>query len=511
VPRPSFPVPDHPSETLSAQEAAPDAGALQPAVEGGNSPLERRSSSASLSRAHLPVTLGTIMGLALPTIVEQFFSAGVGLTDTIVAGSTGPNAAAHAAASAAVGTMTYLQWFAGLMTAALGVGATAIVARSIGAHRPRLATRVAGTVCSAALLVGIGVAILFFLLPSPIAYLFGLRGLAETYGIQYLRIMSLTVCFQTAGQIGMACLRGAGDTVRPMVVTIAVFVVNALASPTLTFGWFGCPAMGIRGNAVGTLLSFTAAGIVTFGFLITAGAGLRLRRRHFRILPHLLKRVLKIGIPSWAEGMLLWTGQALIVMLVIAPTDLSIGVSGATMAAHNAVLRLESVAFLPGFGFGIACSALVGQYLGAKKFADAKRAANLCGLLAFTTMTITALPMVIFPKMLMGWMVDSEVVVHTGMVPLMLAGLAQPGFAIAIARSAALKGAGETVSPMLATITGMILRVILVFTLQYAFDRHGHAAWGLTAVWTCIFIDLNYRAVYNTVVYRRGKWQMKNV
>jgi putative MATE family efflux protein len=459
----------------------------------------------------LPVTVGTVMALALPTIVEQFFSAGVGLTDTIVAGNTGPTSDAHAAAAAAVGTMTYLQWFAGLMTAALSVGATAIVARSIGAHRPRLATRVAGTVCSAALLVGIGVAILFFLLPGPIATLFGLRGLAATYGAQYLRIMALTVCFQTAGLIGMACLRGAGDTVRPMVVTIAVFLINAVASPALAFGWFGLPALGIRGNAIGTLFSFMAAGIVTFGFLVTAGAGLRLRRRHFRIVPHLLTRVLKIGVPSWAEGMLLWTGQALIVMLVIAPTDLSIGVSGATMAAHNVVLRLESVAFLPGFGFGIACSALVGQYLGAKKPAEAKQAAHLCMLLALGTMTAAALPMIFFPTLLAGWMVDSDVVVHTAKIPLILAGLAQPGFAIAIARSAALKGAGETVAPMMATITGMILRVILVFTLQYLFWRAGHAAWGLTAVWTCIFIDLNYRAVYNDAVYRAGKWQWKRV
>ena len=41
------------------------------------------------------------------------------------------------------------------------------------------------------------------------------------------------------------------------------------------------------------------------------------------------------------------------------------------MAAHSAVIRIESLAFLPGFGFGIACSALVGQYLGAKRPEDA--------------------------------------------------------------------------------------------------------------------------------------------
>ena len=169
--------------------------------------------------------------------------------------------------------------------------------------------------------MGIGVVLAFFLLPAPDCAFFGLRGLAADYGVQYLRIMSLTVCLQCAGQIGMACLRGAGDTVRPMVVTIAIFLINAVASPALAFGWFGLPAMGIRGNAIGTLLSFMAAGFVTFGFLTTRGAGLRLRRRHFKIIPHLLRRVLRIGVPSWLEGMLLWTGQVLIVVFVISPTD----------------------------------------------------------------------------------------------------------------------------------------------------------------------------------------------
>ncbi len=385
-----------PTETLAEQEIAPDGGGLEPSAQG------RGHSERLRTCADLPVTIGTILALALPTIIEQLFSAGVGFTDTIVAGHTGPNSDAHAAASAAVGTMTYLQWFSGLMTSALGVGATAIVARSIRARRPRLATRVAGSVCSTAMLVGILVAFVFFSIPGPIAHLFNLRGLAAEYGIDYLRIMSLTVCLQCAGQIGMACLRGAGDTVRPMIVTISIFAINAIASPALTFGWFGLPAMGIRGNAIGTLLSFMAAGMVTFGFLVSGGAGLRLRRRHFKIVPHLLRRVLRIGLPSWLEGMLLWSGQVLIVVLVISPTDSAVGVIGATMGAHSAVLRIESFAFLPGFGFGIACSALVGQYLGAKKLADAQRAADLSNQIAFVTMSLAAVPMIVIPRVSAG-------------------------------------------------------------------------------------------------------------
>jgi Na+-driven multidrug efflux pump len=108
-------------------------------------------------------------------------------------------------------------------------------------------------------------------------------------------------------------------------------------------------------------------------------------------------------------------------------------------------------------------------------------------------------------------MVDSAPVVKAGVVPLIIAGLAQPGFAIAIIKSSALKGAGETVAPMLATISGMIFRIIGVVALLVVFKKMGHADWGLIAVWICIFADLNYRAAFNTVVFRRGKWKQKLV
>ena len=109
------------------------------------------------------MTVGAILTQAMPSVMEQVISVAIGLTDTIVAGHTGNTDAYRAASAAAVGTMTYLQWFAGLMTAALGTGASAIVARSIGAKDPDTANKTAGTVCSAAFLIGIAVAAFLFL------------------------------------------------------------------------------------------------------------------------------------------------------------------------------------------------------------------------------------------------------------------------------------------------------------------------------------------------------------
>jgi putative MATE family efflux protein len=457
------------------------------------------------------VSLKIILALALPTCLEQIISAGIGVTDTVVAGHTGGTPEIRAATAAAVGTMTYLQWFAGMMSAALGVGSTAIIARAIGARRYRAANRTAGTSCSSAFLVGLTLAIVFFSFPGAICHLAGLHGMAAEYGAIYLRVMSLTICMQSAGQIGMACLRGAGDTVRPMIVTTCVMLVNAIASPALTFGWFGLPALGIRGNAIGTLLAFAAAGLVTAFFLFSNTAGLKLSARHLKIVPHILGRMLKIGLPSWAESTLLWVGQFVIVIFVISPVDKAIGVDGVTMAAHSAVLRIESLAFLPGFGFGIAASALVGQYLGAKKPDQAERGALLAGRLGLLTMSIAALPMIFCPTFMLRLMVDSEPVVALGKWPLVLAGIAQPIFAIAISRSSAFKGAGDTIWPMLTTITGMALRLAIVFLLAALFAARHEQRLGLLAVWIAIFIDLHYRGGLLWIVFRRGGWKLKKV
>jgi MATE family, multidrug efflux pump len=459
-----------------------------------------------------PVTLATVLALSLPAIIEQLIQAAVGLTDTIIAGHIPGDEKTVAAASAAVGVMAYLQWLAGLLNAAFAVGATAIVSRSIGAKRPRVASRVAGTALSGAFVLSMGTALILFVFAGPVAWAAGLRGLAHTYGVQYLHIMTITIAVQAAGMIGMACLRGAGDTLRPMLITAGVATINIFTSSAFSFGLFGAPKWGIQGNAFGTMIAYLLGGSATLVLLLGGWSKLKIQFRHLRLVPHILWRLLRIGTPAWLEGMLLWLGQFLIVVFVISANDKAINIDGATMAAHNTVIRIESLAFLPGFGFGIACSALVGQYLGAGRPDEAQRAARLSTRLAVITMTIAAIPMVLMPRVLLSIMVASPPVVALGVIPMILAGLAQPGFALSITKGSALKGAGDTIWPMISTISGMLLvRVPILAISVLVMRRMGVHGWDLLAVWIGIFADLTFRGLVNWLAFRRGNWRHKRV
>ena len=87
----------HPPSSSPQQlpEPIPDAGGLEPSAEGPTGTVEYAGPPSSTPTGKhrkawvdQPVSVKLIMALALPTLVEQILSAGIGFTDTIVAGHT---------------------------------------------------------------------------------------------------------------------------------------------------------------------------------------------------------------------------------------------------------------------------------------------------------------------------------------------------------------------------------------------------------------------------------------
>src|SRR5437870_12006565 len=127
---------------------------VQPAaVEPEIVPLELPPPTRRQSRGSL---LRELALLAAPVLAEQILHMFVGLNDTWLANhvvrlpagaSAEAIAAAHSemsAAAAAVGTVSYILWFLGLMSGAVGTGATAIIARATGAKHRSLANSICG-------------------------------------------------------------------------------------------------------------------------------------------------------------------------------------------------------------------------------------------------------------------------------------------------------------------------------------------------------------------------------
>jgi len=316
--------------------------------------------------------LRQLIWLSLPVLAENVLHLFVGLTDTYLANHLPDMPNLRPAAASAVGTISYLLWFIGLILGAIATGSTALIARAVGAKHRSLANSVCGQSVVLAILLGVVLAILLYLGADQLVLATRLQGPAKHFARSYARMLSIALPFNTLMLVANACLRGAGDTLSPALSMIAVDVINMFFSASLTYGWFGMPRLGFNGIALGTVIAYIAGGVIQFVVLQIGRGGIRLHMHRMRPHWHTIKRILKIGVPSGMEWVLTWVANfaMIIVLNQIDPTN-------AMPAAHHNAVRLEAMSYLGGFAIATAAATMVGQSLGMRNPRRATRSAYL--------------------------------------------------------------------------------------------------------------------------------------
>src|SRR5258705_12640575 len=295
--------------------------------------------------------LRQLIWLSAPVLAENVLHLFVGLTDTYLANHLPDAPQLRPAAASAVGTISYLLWFIGLIVGAIATGSTALIARAMGAKHRSLANGVCGQSVVLAIAKGCFLAIALSAGADQLVKATQLQGEATHFARSYARMLSIALPFNTLMFVANACLRGAGDTLTPGLAMIAVDVINMFFSASLTYGWCGMPRMGFNGIALGTVIAYIAGGVIQFVVLIIGLGGNRLHWHRLR--PHwpTIRRILKIGVPSGAEWVLTWFANFAMIIILnrIDPTN-------AKPAPHPNAVRLEASSYLGGFAIAPAAA-----------------------------------------------------------------------------------------------------------------------------------------------------------
>jgi putative MATE family efflux protein len=434
-----------------------------------------------------------LIALAAPVVIEQLLSMTVGLTDVWLAGHLGTQSAD---ATAAVGSISYFLWLIGLITGTINAGSTAIIARAMGARHKSLANKVCGQSVAAAMMLGLTLAALLFVFSEPVARFTGLTGPSLAMALMYLKILAFSLPFSTLIFAGNACLRGAGDTATPATVMVTVDSTNALLSCTMARGWFGFPAMGYRGIALGTLCAYVLGGTLLLVVLLSGKGRLRLFPHRMRPDWSTMRRILRIGVPSGVEGVLTWGAQFVILFII---NRFGGSLSG---AAHAVAIRVESFSFLPGFAIATAAATAVGQSLGMK---DPKRAAHAAWL-AFRMgggfMVAFGLLFIFRPHLFTSILASDRDVADLAAKCLVPAGFAQLGFAASLIFGGSLRGAGDTMNVMCITLASTFgLRLCGVLVVG------GYFKMGVAAIWVVLCCELSIRGGLIFLHFLQGKWK----
>lgn len=446
-----------------------------------------------------------VLALAWPAVVENLSATLVSFVDTAMVGSLG------AGPTAAVAVNASPTWLLNGLMVALGVGATALVARLWGAGEQRSARQAGAQVLAVACALSFLFAVLAYALAPAIPRLMRASAGVHADATAYLRIVSLGFVPSFCGIAVSAMLRGAGDTRTPMRAGILANLLNVCgnylliypARPVALGGLrFILPGagLGVRGAAIATALAIAVSGLYLVSRLFALRHPLSLRGLgRFKPDWHVIRRVARVAAPAALERVSINAGQIVFAAMVSA-----IGTNA--LAAHHLAITIEGLGYMPGYGFAAAAAALVGLNLGA----GAPQQAQHAGMRAIGlgTIIMTAMGVVMFfaAQGLISFFTPDPQVRQIGAMLIRICAFEQPFSAFSIIAPGALRGAGDTVAPFVVALASMWgVRIVLAWLLGF------QLGWGVAGVWIAMVGDLAVRGILLLIRFMGGKWRLMKI
>jgi MATE family multidrug resistance protein len=286
-------------------------------------------------------------------------------------------------------------------------------------------------------------------------------------------------------------LRGAGDSRSALYAAIAANIVNIGISYFLIFGHGGLPKLGVAGSAWGAASARLTSAAILLALLASGRRKISIRgRAGWRPVVRTGKAIFRLGVPAAIQEML--TSAGFLTLLAVVAT---LGTSA--LAAQQIGFTVLSLAYMPGFAFGVASTALVGQSIGANRPGDGTRAVGISVRWGAAWMGVGGAICMAFAHPLMSAFTGDQAVIENGMHALRALGLGLPFWAIWFVFGGALRGIGDTRTPMLAAATGVWGAVALAYGAVTLLDG------GLGSVWLTFLVTAPIAAAINYSWFRR--------
>lgn len=438
-----------------------------------------------------------VMALAWPSVLAMLLQTVNSLMDAFFVGNL-PNGRQALAATGIGGIVVFL-----LISIAMGVtiGTTALVARFTGSGEHEKAVEATGQSVTLGVLLALVFGSIAYVGRGAIASaLLGAPGASEAARLcaQFLAAVLPAAVALFLVNVLQASFRGLGDTRTPMRITLAMIATHISLNSVLIYGRWGFPRMGVRG--AGTALAASLfVGAILYLFAVKRRQELSeaLTWLHLQPRADWAWRILRIGLPAALQAVLRTLALLSFQGMLVKAVEGEAGV-----AALQIGLRAEAIAYMPGFGYSIAASALVGQNLGAKNPGRAERTAWAATWQAVGVMIFMAILFYVFATPFSRLFTQDVLVQRLGADYLRVNAYCEPFLALGMVLTGALQGAGDTTRPTVITfLTMWVLRLPLAFLVMFSLGYQTHGAWISMGVSTSI------GGLMTVWLFRTGKWK----
>ncbi|HEX5829868.1 MAG TPA: MATE family efflux transporter [Gemmatimonadaceae bacterium] len=474
---------------VSATPADLDAPAESPALPA--------SATRRYDRSIVEGPLGSaVWKIAWPTMLTNIVGGLQGIIDHVMVGQL-----VGFEANAAVGVAGQIFIVVVAFIGSLFTGMSVLVARFAGAGEVEKVDR---TVYQA-FLTAIGISLLvmapvgYFLAPS-LLDLVNAAPAVKAEALPYLRIMfmfssGMLVFFMLGG-----ALRSAGDARTPMVLGIAMTVLNLVLNVILIGGVGPIPAYGTAGAAMGTAI---ASGLVALYALVKLWSGgwvVSFPRGHgFAPDWEIIRALFRFGLPTGIQGIAMNVGGVLMLAFIG-----SLAQSAAAQAAFAvSYSQLFSLITWTSVGLMGAAAAVAGQNLGAGNPDRAEGAVHAAARIAIAGAAFVGVFFFFFPRELLAvFGMREPVVVEIGTQLLRVLSVSGLFIAVALTYTGGLQGTGDTRSPLYISIISQIAVPLgICFVIQQTGTLQP------LHIWIAILIGHATRCALSVLRFNQGKWR----
>ena len=424
--------------------------------------------------------------LAWPSIITNLFYATSSIVAIKVVGGLGPDAIAAAVTGQRV---TFI--LQAVLTGVLA-GSTALIARHWGAEDKDEAGVFLTRTVQLVIFLSIISAFLVWQFAEPLVRFFGLKNQALILSSDYLKAIAPFYVAFGCGMGLITALRAVGDVKTPLFIGVIMNLFAIFFMLVFVNGWLGFPEYGVLGAALGNGLSFVIGAVLLVVFWLSN----QLAVRYSSIFDLDIIRVIeifKVGLPAALEQVVFQIGiTAFLILVAYYGTE--------AYAAYGIGVQILSFSFVIGFGFSIAGATLVGQHLGAQNKDQAKRAGWGAMRLSIISMTFFGIVIVAFAEPLARFMIDNDEVVRLTVIFIWLLGSMQPLMAIEFSLGGALRGAGDTKTPLVITLTCLLFIRVFLAVVFFLLDA------SIEIIFSTLLADYIVKGFLYVSRFKSGRW-----
>ena len=416
-----------------------------------------------------------------PILIGSFFQQLYNTVDTIIVGQyVGKEALAGVGATGNVVNL-WLGFFIGLAG-----GASVIISHFYGARDAEDLSKAVHTSIALSLAGGVVIMVIGLLTARVSLQILDVAEEVMDEAMTYIKVFYCGMVATVIYNVGTGILRAIGDSRRPLYILIACCVVNIVLDLlfVVVFHW------DVFGVALATVLSQVVSAVLIMVRLMSTTDSYRVELRKIRFHGAMLRRVMRLGLPSGMQSVLYTVSN-----LVIQAAVNSFGTDA--MASWSAISRIDGFVWMIMGAFGISVTTFVGQNYGAARYDRVLRGTRVCLAMTAGTILVLSAAEIVFAGPILRIFTGDDAVVALGTTFVRVWAPAYIAYVFIEIFSGAARGVGEAMTPMIITIFGVcVLRLVWIWVVLPFYRTPAMVAasypvtWGITGV---VFIIYHLR------------------